>query len=115
MSNLRLFAASVAIWGSTWLAITYQLGRVEPEASVAYRFLLASLLLFAFCLVRSLPLRFSVRDHAWIAAQGAQMFGAAYVFVYYAEQHIVSGWSPSATPRARCSACSASACFSARP
>ena len=91
MSNLRLFATSVAIWGSTWLAITYQLGRVEPEASVAYRFLLASLLLFAFCLVRGLPLRFSGRDHAWIAAQGALMFGAAYVFVYYAEQHIVSG------------------------
>jgi drug/metabolite transporter (DMT)-like permease len=91
LSNLRLFATSVAIWGSTWLAITYQLGRVEPEASVAYRFLLASLLLFAFCLVRGLPLRFSARDHAWIAAQGALMFGAAYVFVYYAEQHIVSG------------------------
>jgi drug/metabolite transporter (DMT)-like permease len=91
LSNLRLFAASVAIWGSTWLAITFQLGRVEPEASVAYRFLLASVLLFAFCLARGLPLRFSARQHAWIAAQGVQMFGAAYVFVYYAEQHIVSG------------------------
>ena len=91
MSNLQLFAACVAIWGSTWLAITFQLGDAAPEASVAYRFLLASLLLFAFCLARRLPLRFTARDHAWIALQGILMFGAAYIYVYYAEQHIVSG------------------------
>ena len=42
MSVLQLFAACVAIWGSTWLAITFQLGSVAPEASVFYRFLLAS-------------------------------------------------------------------------
>jgi drug/metabolite transporter (DMT)-like permease len=91
LSNLQLFATSVAIWGSTWFAITFQLGRVEPEASVTYRFLLASLLLFAYCAARRLPLRFSRRDHAWIALQGMTMFGASYVLVYYAEQHIVSG------------------------
>jgi drug/metabolite transporter (DMT)-like permease len=91
LSNLHLFAATVAIWGSTWFAITFQLGRVEPEASVTYRFLLASALLFAYCRVRGLSLRFSPREHAWIALQGVTMFGASYVFVYYAEQHIVSG------------------------
>lgn len=91
MSNLQLFAACVAIWGSTWLAITFQLGSVEPEASVAYRFLLASTLLFAFCRLRGLRLRFTLREHAWIAAQGVTMFGASYVLVYYAEQQIVSG------------------------
>ena len=91
MSNLQLFAASVAIWGSTWFAITFQLGHVEPEASVTYRFLLAALLLFAFCGIRRLPLRFPLRDHGWIAGQGVMMFGASYVFVYFAEQHIVSG------------------------
>jgi len=40
LTNLHLFIACVAIWGSTWLAITFQLGRVAPEASVFYRFLL---------------------------------------------------------------------------
>ena len=91
MTNLQLFAACVAIWGSTWLAITFQLGRVEPEASVTYRFLLASLLLFAYCAARRLPLRFSWRDHAWMALLGIFMFSVSYIFVYYAEQHIVSG------------------------
>ena len=81
----------MAIWSTTWLAITYQLGTVAPEMSVAYRFLLASLLLFAWCLIRGLPLRFSAQEHAWLALFGLGSFGVGYVFVYYAEQHVVSG------------------------
>ncbi len=91
MTNLQLFVAAVAIWGTTWLAITYQLGRVAPEASVFYRFLLASLLLFAFSAARGLRLRYPLREHLWMAFQGVAMFGVSYVFVYYAEQHVVSG------------------------
>ena len=91
MSNLQLFIAAVAIWGSTWLAITFQLGRVAPEASVFYRFLLASANVFAYCLARRLPLRYSLRQHLWIALLGILMFSVSYIFVYYAEQHVVSG------------------------
>lgn len=91
LSNLQLFVACVAIWGSTWLAITFQLGRVAPEASVFYRFLLASLLLFAYCIARRLPLRYSGREHAWLFLFGVLMFSVGYIFVYHAEQHVVSG------------------------
>ena len=91
MSNLHLFVACVAIWGTTWLAITFQLGRVAPDVSVFYRFLLASLLVFAYCKWRGLPLRYCARHHAWIALQGVLMFGVSYIFVYYAEEHVVSG------------------------
>ena len=91
MSNLQLFVACVAIWGSTWRAIVYQLGRVPPEASVAYRFILASALLFAFCLARRLPLRFGARDHAWLGLFGLLMFSVSYILVYFAEEHVVSG------------------------
>jgi drug/metabolite transporter (DMT)-like permease len=59
--------------------------------SVAYRFLLAALLLFAWCAIRGLPLRFSAREHAWLALFGLGSFGVGYVLVYYAEQHVVSG------------------------
>ena len=90
-SNLQLFALCVAIWGSTWLAITLQLGKVAAEASVFYRFLLASLLLFGYCLARRLPLRYGAHTHGWIALQGVLMFGVSYVAVYYAEEHVVSG------------------------
>jgi drug/metabolite transporter (DMT)-like permease len=91
LTNLQLFVACVAIWGSTWLAITYQLGRVAAEASIFYRFLLASALLFAFCAVRRLPLRYPRREHLWLALLGITMFGASYIFVYYAEELVVSG------------------------
>jgi drug/metabolite transporter (DMT)-like permease len=59
--------------------------------SVAYRFLLASLLIFAWCLIRKLPLRFAAREHGWLALFGVGSFGIGYVFVYYAEQYVVSG------------------------
>lgn len=91
MGNLRLFVACVAIWGSTWLAIKFQLGHVAAEASVLYRFLLASMLLFGYCLARNLRLAFTVSQHGWIALQGIFMFSVSYIFVYYAEEHVVSG------------------------
>lgn len=91
VGNLQLFVGCVAIWGSTWLAIKFQLGAVAPEASVFYRYLLASFLIFAFCLARRLPLRYTLREHAWIALLGILMFSVSYIFVYYAEEHLVSG------------------------
>jgi len=91
VTDVQYFAACVAIWSTTWIAITFQLGTVPPEMSVAYRFLLASLLLFAWCVIRGLPLRFSAREHGWLALFGLGSFGVGYVFVYYAEQHVVSG------------------------
>jgi drug/metabolite transporter (DMT)-like permease len=91
LSNLHLFVVCVAIWGTTWLAITYQLGSVAPEASVFYRFLLGSVLIFGYCLARRMPLRYSVREHLWIALMGILMFSVSYIAVYYAERYVVSG------------------------
>jgi drug/metabolite transporter (DMT)-like permease len=91
MSNLQIFLVCVAIWSSTWIAITFQLGTVAPEVSVFYRFLLASLILFAWCLARRLPLSYTPRQHAWLALFGIFSFSVSYIFVYYAEQHVVSG------------------------
>jgi len=90
-SNLQLFATCVLIWGSTWIAITFQLGDVAPEMSVGYRFLLASAVLFAFCRWRGMPLRFKTAQHIDLFFFGAAMFCVSYIFVYYAETYIVSG------------------------
>src|SRR5689334_13604002 len=91
MSDLSLYLTSVLIWGSTWIAITFQYGRVAPEVSVAYRFGLAALMLAGWCLARGRRLRFTPREHGWLALQGALMFGVNYVCVYLAEQRIPSG------------------------
>ncbi len=91
MSNPALFLTATLIWGSTWLGITFQLGVVPPEVSVAYRFALAAALLAAWCAWRGVPLRFSRRDHAFLAGTGATLFGFNYVTVYWAERFVPSG------------------------
>jgi drug/metabolite transporter (DMT)-like permease len=89
--STALFAIASLIWGSTWLAITFQLGSVAPEASVVYRFALAAALLAAWCFVTGRSLRFSLSQHGWLAAQGTFLFGLNYLGVYWAEQHVASG------------------------
>jgi drug/metabolite transporter (DMT)-like permease len=90
-SSATLFAAATLIWGSTWLGIKYQLGVVAPEVSVAYRFALAAVMLGAWCALTGRSLRFSRREHAFIALQGTLLFGLNYVGVYWAEQYATSG------------------------
>ncbi|MBK6407918.1 MAG: EamA family transporter [Holophagales bacterium] len=90
-SNFILFFLASFIWGTTWLAIKFQLGVVAPEVSVAWRFGLASLLLVGWCLLRGISLRFTARDHARLALLGFLLFGLNYVLVYRAEQHLASG------------------------
>ncbi len=36
-------------------------------------------------------MRYTLREHAWIALLGVFMFSVSYIFVYYAEEHVVSG------------------------
>src|SRR5438093_10342563 len=90
-SPAALFAISTLIWGSTWLAIKFQLGVVAPEVSVALRFALAALLLAAWCAMSGRSLRFGLRAHAFIALQGALLFGLNYIAVYWAERYAASG------------------------
>lgn len=91
MANLVFFVTTVLIWGSTWLAIKFQLGQVPPVQSVAWRFLLAAALLFAWCLLDRKPLRFSGRDHLFIALQGICLFALNYLLFYCAERYLASG------------------------
>ena len=91
MSNYLLYLLTILIWGSTWLAITFQLGVVDPAVSIMYRFGLASLILFVYCGIARRPLRFSLRQHGWMALQGLLLFSIGYWMVYQAEQVIASG------------------------
>lgn len=89
-NNLFLYLLTIAIWGSTWFAIEFQLGVVEPEVSVFYRYMLASTLLFAFCRLRNLGLRFDRTVHARFMLLGLLLFSLNYILTYYAQVHITS-------------------------
>ncbi|MGN7439221.1 MAG: DMT family transporter [Alcanivorax sp.] len=93
MNNTMLYALTVLIWGSTWYAITFQLGEVHPVLSVAYRFMLASAVLFIFLKLskkRDIP-KFTRAQHITIAMQGFYLFSLNYVLFYFGTAHLTSG------------------------
>ena len=90
MKNLFLYVLTVAIWGSTWYAITFQLNGIPTQVSVSYRFALATVLLFLWCWFRRLRLRFSAQEHVLLMLLGLTLFSINYVLFYEAEKHVVS-------------------------
>ena len=90
MTNLLLYATTVLIWGSTWFAIEFQLGTVPVEASLVYRYVLASALLFAWCALRRRSLRFDRSAHGRFMLLGISLFGLNYLLAYNAQFHISS-------------------------
>ena len=90
MNNTFLYAVTVLIWGSTWLAIEYQLGVVAPEVSVVYRYILAAAVLFIWCKIRGLSLSFKPKDHLWFMTLGLFLFCLNYILAYRAQVHITS-------------------------
>jgi drug/metabolite transporter (DMT)-like permease len=91
MFNFFLYVSAALIWGSTWLAIKLQLTQVPPILSVGYRFCLAALILLAFCRITGKRLRFSRRDHQFMALQGISLFGLSYCCSYMATAYMTSG------------------------
>jgi len=91
MKNIILFSIPTLIWGSTWLAITFQLGVVDPLVSVFYRFLLAAIILFVYCSLIKMNLKYNAKQHFFMALQGTFLFGVNYWLVYLAEVHLKSG------------------------
>lgn len=86
-----MFAIPALIWGSTWYVIKFQLGMVDPLLSVAYRFILAGLVLLAFCIVTGKRMRFTTIEHALMLTLGLSLFGFNYWLVYEAETILTSG------------------------
>ncbi|SHH51021.1 DMT family transporter [Massilia sp. CF038] len=90
MSSPLLFAIASLIWGSTFWAITVQLGEVAPAVSVVYRFGLASATLFLVCLARGQKLSLPWPAQRWMLLQGFFSFALSYVCTYTSEQYLVS-------------------------
>jgi drug/metabolite transporter (DMT)-like permease len=91
LKNWHLFALCVLTWGTTWYAITLQVGLVAPEVGVALRFALAGTVVLGLCAAGGERLRFSRAEHLRLALQGMFLYGVSYVCVYHAERHVVSG------------------------
>lgn len=89
--NALLYFVVLLAWGSSWFAISFQLGEVAPQVSIVWRFLMASLLLFAWCFLRGLRLTFPWRDHASWVLLGIFLFCVNYICAYFGTLYLASG------------------------
>jgi drug/metabolite transporter (DMT)-like permease len=89
--NIFLYLLTVAIWGTTWIAIKFQLGVVAAPVSIAYRFWIAAAVLFLFQLLTRRPLWPPRQAWPYLLAQGFALFCCNFLCFYYASQSVSSG------------------------
>jgi drug/metabolite transporter (DMT)-like permease len=85
------FVIVTAIWGSTWLAIRYQLGTVDTGWSLCYRFLIGSAAVFAYGLWIGAPLRIGRAGIGPVLLLALTQFFGNYIGTYQAERFVTSG------------------------
>ena len=90
MPTAVLYVVTVLIWGTSWYAMELQL--VLPgELAIAQRYVLSAVMLVGYCLLAGRSLRFSRRDHLFMALQGFFLFSVNYILFYWAAAYLVSG------------------------
>lgn len=86
-----LYVITCFVWGTSWLALRMQLGTVEPEISLIWRFLLAGIIVFAWAFAAKQKMIFALRDHLLFAAMGVFLFSTNFLFFYYGGLTITAG------------------------
>ena len=76
----------------TWYVIKFQLGYVDPLVSVFYRFLIASILIFIYLLIKKKNLIFSINHHIWFLFFGVCLYSINYVFFYLSNTYLISAF-----------------------
>ena len=89
--NVFLYFIVLLAWGSSWFAISFQLGDVAPQVSIVWRFLLASLILFIWCFARGLKLSYSWREHINWLLLGFFLFCINYICAYFGTSYLTTG------------------------
>jgi len=91
VTTVLLYAATVLVWGSTWIMMKFQLGQVAPAASLTYRYFLAGVLVLALARLAGKRIRLTGREHLRCMGQGALMFSVNYWLTYLAAAHLTTG------------------------
>lgn len=90
-TDLALYAATVFLWGTSWIALRAQLGIVAPEVSALWRFLIATAIMWAWVLARGERVAYPAADHLRFAATGLCLFSLNFTLFYYGGLTIPSG------------------------
>jgi drug/metabolite transporter (DMT)-like permease len=89
--DLSLFAGTVLIWSTTWLALKFQLGVVDPQVSIVWRFAIAAPLMFLVCWLAGAPILYPLRMHIRFALLGVFLCSTNFILFYNAGHYVVSG------------------------
>lgn len=90
MQSVLLYIMTVLIWGSTWLAIEFQLGTVNEIISLCLRFSLAALCMWGYVLFKRMPMYFDLKTHGFFILLAMGNFGLNYLMLYYAQGYLNS-------------------------
>lgn len=90
LGDLGAILICTLAWGTTWYAITHQLGVVDPIVSITYRFGLAAIVLFAWGALRKEAMLLTRAQHMAAFGVGLFTFAIDYAFVYWAEERVTS-------------------------
>jgi drug/metabolite transporter (DMT)-like permease len=78
------------IWGSTWIAITFQVGEVDPVVAVAWRFSIAVACLGVWILLSRRSFVLPFRTHLQALFVGLFLYTLDYSFLYAAQHYMIS-------------------------
>lgn len=91
MLNAIAYILCVLIWGSTWYVIEFQVGDVPPQWSVAYRFILAFIIMLLISLFKGKPILLKGAIHRRLFILGLCLFSTNYLLIYIGTGYITSG------------------------
>ncbi len=89
--TIFLYIVTVIVWGTSWIAISFQNGSVDSLVSIFYRFGLASVLLLPFMYLSGRLQKSRGIDHVWYVLQGCCMFSFNFICFYKASAYMPSG------------------------
>lgn len=87
------FGLVYVFWGSTYLGIGIAVEQIPPAYMCAARFLVAGLVMLAYCAATRRQIRFSARQYAHLAAVGILLLMGGNLTLSYAEQVVPTGLS----------------------
>jgi len=89
--DYSLYAVTVFAWSTSWIALKLQLGVVAPQVALTWRFLLASLVMFGWAIVRRHRLAFPLGDHLRFIGLGFFIFSMNFLQFYIGGAKLASG------------------------
>jgi drug/metabolite transporter (DMT)-like permease len=88
---ILVFALLCMIWGSTWLVIRLGLQSLTPLYSSAFRFIIASSVIFLIMKLKDIKIQKDSISIRLYISQGIFAFMIPFAMIYWAEQFIPSG------------------------